>query len=83
MASRLVDIAACLETPVSYFFQGADVSYVPWEETTPGHNDAKLSSTRESVELAVIFAEIDNPALRESILSLVRVLVEKHHAEKT
>lgn len=82
-ASRLVDIAACLDTPVSFFFQGADVSYVPSEETTPGHNGAKLNSTREGVELAAIFAEIENPSLRENILSLVRVLVEQHHAEKT
>ncbi len=80
-AGRLVDIAACLDTPVSFFFQGADVIYVPSEETTTGHNGAKLSSTREGVELAAIFAEIENPSLRENILSLVRVLVEQHHVK--
>ena len=82
-ASRLVDIAACLGTPVSFFFQEAHVSYVPSEEITPGHNGAKLNSTREGVELAAVFAEIDNPSLRVNILSLVRVLAEQHHAEKT
>ena len=82
-ASRLADIAACLDISVSFFFQGADVSYVPSEETTSGHDGAKLSSTREGAELAAVFAEIDNPSLRVNILSLVRVLAEQHHAEKT
>ena len=82
-ASRLADIAACLDISVSFFFQGADVSYVPSEETIPSLDGAKLSSTREGVELAAVFAEIDNPSLRVNILSLVRVLAEQHHAEKT
>jgi transcriptional regulator with XRE-family HTH domain len=81
-ASRLAEIAACLDTPVSFFFQGADVGDAPPEETTRGCDGAERSIIREGVELAGLFAEIDDPSLRKKIISLVRVLAEHRHAEK-
>lgn len=82
-AGRLLDIAACLNMPVSFFFQGADASYVPPEETTRGHDAGGLRITREGIELAGLFAEIDDPSMRKKILSLVRVLAEHYNADKT
>ena len=61
--SRLVDIAACLDTSASLFLQGAE-----------DYDASELSITHEGIELATIFAKIGDPSLRKQVVSYVRVL---------
>jgi len=77
-ASRLQAIASVLETPVSYFFEGA-----PGETPADGFAEDSqtafvvdfLSST-EGLLLNRAFARIGDPKVRRRIIDLVRTLAD-------
>lgn len=80
-ARRLLDLAECLNVPISFFFpkDGAD-SFSLDRLAEPIGTTAQLGVTSEAVELAQLFSEITEPDLRKKIVSLVRVLSEHHQA---
>ena len=80
-ARRLLDLAECLNVPISFFFpkDGAD-SFSLDRSAEPIGTTAQLGVTSEAVELAQLFSEITEPDLRKKIVSLVRVLSEHHQA---
>ncbi|HYE45357.1 MAG TPA: helix-turn-helix domain-containing protein [Caulobacter sp.] len=78
-ASKLYQIAATLQTPVDYFFDGlAD----PAAETPVGEtgfdraiNDFLMS--QEGLEMAALFVRIEKPALRRQLVQLMRAMVDQ------
>ena len=78
-ASRLLDIAKCLNVPISFFFPKDEAGSLSLDRPAePFGATAQLAVTPEAVELVQLFAEIIDPDLRKKIVSLVRVLSEQH-----
>lgn len=72
-ASKLYDIAALLQVPVGYFFEGLDASDA---SALPPEVEARLSAflaSPEGLDLAEVFPRIDAPA-RRHLLGLARAL---------
>ena len=65
-ASRLQQIAGVLQVPVSYFFRQEDADDGDAMET--------VTATREGLQMAVAFAKIKDPAVRKSVLRMVKTL---------
>ncbi len=80
-ASRLQQISSILQTPVSFFFDGA-----------PGHDSARAGgfaeggsqdytidflSTNEGIQLNKAFARIKDPKVRKKIVDLVKSLADE------
>jgi transcriptional regulator with XRE-family HTH domain len=75
-ASRLFELAAVLDVPVSYFFQGLttqNTSAVAEAEQPYLHD---ILATPEGAQLMTLFGKIESPKLRRRIIELVRVLAE-------
>ncbi|NBB14591.1 helix-turn-helix domain-containing protein [Caulobacter sp. SLTY] len=78
-ASKLYQVAAYLQTPVDYFFDGlAD----PTAQATAGEtgfdraiNDFLMSP--EGLEMAALFVRIEKPALRRQLVQLMRAMVDE------
>jgi transcriptional regulator with XRE-family HTH domain len=64
-ASRLQQIAKCLDVPVATLFEDA-------AETAKQPQDMLLLSTPGAVTLLKAFAEIENDELRRNVLAIVR-----------
>ena len=80
-ASRLLDIAKCLNVPISFFFPKDEADSMSLDRSAePTGATAQLAVTPEAVELVQLFAEIADPDLRKKIVSLVRVLSQQHQA---
>ena len=73
--SRLWDIAAALEMPVSRFFDGL-TARGGVAEPRDGYVDDALA-TPEGTQLIALFASIKNAKLRRKVLDLVRTLAEE------
>ncbi|MGA0603341.1 helix-turn-helix domain-containing protein [Caulobacter sp. KR2-114] len=78
-ASKLYEIAASLQTPVAYFFEGlADPSAI--EGGGDGVSSEQLVHdflmTTEGLELAALFPRLKRGRLRRRLLDLVRAIVE-------
>ena len=80
-ASRLLEIAECLNVPISYFFPESEADSLLLNRPAESIDDtAQHEVTPEVMELVQFFAEITDPGLRKKIVSLVRVLSEQHLA---
>jgi transcriptional regulator with XRE-family HTH domain len=79
-ASKLYEIAAALQTPVAYFFEGLADPSVPAEaDSADGSHETRVHDflmTGEGLELATLFPRLRRGALRRRILDLVRAIVE-------
>jgi transcriptional regulator with XRE-family HTH domain len=77
-ASKLYQIAATLQTPVSYFFDGLADPTTRGSDADSGFdraiNDFLMSP--EGLELAALFVQIEKPALRRQLVQLMRAMVE-------
>jgi transcriptional regulator with XRE-family HTH domain len=78
-ASKLYEIAASLQTPVGYFFEGlADPSALDGD--VEGVSSEQLVHdflmTTEGLELAALFPRLKRGRLRRRLLDLVRAIVE-------
>ena len=76
-ASRLLDIAECLDVPISFFFPESEAGSSSLDST------AQLGVTPEAMEFVQLFAKITDPDLRKKIVSLVRVMSEQYHSLDT
>ncbi len=80
-ASRLRDIAQCLNVPISFFFPRCEEDSSSLDRLAkPVGATPQLGVTAEAIELVQLFSEITDPDLRKTIVSLVRVLSEHHKA---
>ncbi|GAA4521512.1 helix-turn-helix transcriptional regulator [Chelativorans composti] len=84
-ASRLQAIASVLNTPVSFFFEGAPEGVderMPKaaEEGTPYVAD--FLNTSEGIQLNRAFARISDPKVRRKILELVKALAAEPSSEE-
>ena len=78
-ASKLYDIAATLQTQISYFFEGlADPAAVQEGEVAPGAEQfvQDFLMTPEGLELAGLFPKITRARVRRRVLDLVRSMAE-------
>ena len=83
-ASRLVDIAKCLDTPVSFFFPKDEADSLSLDRSAePIDASAQLAITPEAVKLVRLFSEITDPDLRKNIVSLVTILSEQKQNSDT
>ncbi|MBB3952227.1 helix-turn-helix domain-containing protein [Aureimonas jatrophae] len=84
-ASRLQKIAEVLNTPVSYFFEGAPGD----DEKADGLREPSadyivdMLSTGESMQITRAFSRIRNPKIRRRLLDLVRSLADADHDDET
>jgi transcriptional regulator with XRE-family HTH domain len=80
-ASKLYEIAAALQTPVAFFFEGlADPALVNGGAEAVGGDQFvhEFLMTAEGLELAGLFPRLRRGPLRRRILDLVRAIVEDH-----
>ncbi len=72
-ASRLQAIATTFEVPVSFFFEGSDVS--DEAEPTPLPNDfTQFLSSPEALALNSAFTKIHDPNVRRKLVALIKSL---------
>ncbi len=86
-ASKLYEIAASLQTPVGYFFEGlADPSIAVNGNGHEGSSEQMVHDflmTTEGLELASLFPRLKRGRLRRRLLDLVRAIVEDDETEDT
>jgi len=68
-AGRLFEIAAKLNTPVAYFFQGV--------EDMPEDDEPATAGSRVNIELVRSFGLIDDSLVRSALLGLIRDLARR------
>ena len=69
-ASRLMQIAEALEVPIHAFFEGAG------SETPETHSPIKFVGDQQALRLVRAFADIEDAALRRSVVNLVEGIAE-------
>jgi transcriptional regulator with XRE-family HTH domain len=85
-ASKLYEIAAALQTPVAYFFEGlADPADLSSSSIAPDGSSEQVVHdflmTTEGLELAGLFPRLRRGRLRRRFLDLVRAIVEEDSGE--
>lgn len=78
-ASRLFEIGAALNVPVSYFYEGLTSARGPGVgegANTDADAIAETLATPEGVQLVTLFHAIRSPRLRRRVVDLVRVLAD-------
>lgn len=81
-AGRLFEIAAVLDAPIAYFFEGSDV---PSLRETPGFaedpDEARLTVLSDEIlQLIEAFQKIEDASLRGSLLATVRAAASAFEA---
>lgn len=80
-ASRLFDIAAAMDVPLSHFFEGLSHNQAGGSGgvSEGGRGDLvyDILATPDGMELLTLYGSIRNPRLRRRIIELVRVLAEE------
>ena len=82
-ASRLFAVAAVLEKPVGYFFEGLHSetrSASVAEERTPFMDE--ILSTPEGVQLIALFSTIKNAQVRRHVVALVRAVADEAQGQQ-
>jgi transcriptional regulator with XRE-family HTH domain len=82
-ASKLYEIAASLQTPVGYFFEGLADPATAVEGGSGGSEQLvhDFLMTTEGLELAALFPRLKRGRLRRRLLDLVRAIVEDDGTE--
>lgn len=76
-ASRLHQIAVCLQVPITYFFEGAEQpenGSVP-ASTTQSHL-ADLLTDAATIRLLRAFAQIDDPHVKQRAVTVIEAIAE-------
>ncbi len=73
--SRLWDISAILEVPVSYFFEGLPS---PSKGASPRAKEPEAPLTRRSLQLAKEIDAIDDETVKLQVLRLVRAITKSY-----
>jgi len=82
-ASRLFDIAAALDVPISNFFDGLS----PMRAQGVSENASEsfvhdVLATPEGLQLVSLFAAIESPRVRKRVVELVRAIAEENVSAK-
>jgi|WetSurMetagenome_2_1015567.scaffolds.fasta_scaffold130600_2 transcriptional regulator with XRE-family HTH domain len=81
-ASKLFAIAAALEAPINYFFEGLDGEPSSTEAPpSPERTIHAFLQTPEGIELAQAFPRIGRGPLRRRVLELVRAAVDEDRSD--
>ncbi|MGB7432137.1 MAG: helix-turn-helix domain-containing protein [Ahrensia sp.] len=85
-ASRLQNIAAVLNVPVSFFFEDApngdaDAGAGGLEEASSSNYVVNFLSSSEGLQLNRAFVKIQDPKVRRKIVDLVRTLADEDPAD--
>ena len=84
-ASKLYEIAAALQAPITYFFDGlADPSASLGNGAQAGTEERSVHNflmTTEGLELAKLFPEIPRGAVRKRVLDLLRAMTNGDAAD--
>ena len=72
-SSRLFRMAASLDVPVSYFFEGAETK-LPGFNAAPDVIDGDTYEKQETQELVEAYYRIADPRIRKKVLGLARLL---------
>ncbi len=82
-ASKLYEIAASLQTPVGYFFEGLADPSKTVDGSTGGSEQVvhDFLMTSEGLELAALFPRLRRGRLRRRLLDLIRAIVEDDGSE--
>jgi len=72
-SSRLFRMAAALDVPVSYFFEGAETKLPGYQESVEAI-DADTFAKPETQELVEAYYRISDPRVRKKVLGLARLL---------
>lgn len=83
-ASRLFDIAAALDVPISAFFDGLSPTRAPGgvSENPSESFVHDVLATPEGLQLVSLFAAIESPRVRKRVVELVRAIAEENAAPK-
>lgn len=83
-ASRLFDIAAALDVPISAFFDGLSPMRAPGgvSENASESFVHDVLATPEGLQLVSLFAAIESPRVRKRVVELVRAIAEENAAPK-
>ena len=79
-AGRLKEISRVLQVPIAYFFADAD------EEVGSGARPVtamKLTAVPGATDLLMAYARLDSPALRKSVVTMVRSLARSQGLDPT
>ena len=81
-AGRLYEIAKVLETSIAYFYQGISESDAREAGVSEGEGSVYAGEIdRDTLDLVAVFQSIPDPALRQSILAMVRNAAESFSSE--
>jgi transcriptional regulator with XRE-family HTH domain len=76
-ASRLFDISAALEVPVSNFFEGLSPARSGGVAEVADGFVHDVLATPEGLQLVALFSAIDSPRVRRRVVELVRAIAEE------
>lgn len=79
-ASRLFDIAASLDMPISTFFDGLTPARAPGG-VAENEGDSfiyDVLATPEGLQLVTLFSAIESPKVRKRVVELVRAIAEEN-----
>jgi transcriptional regulator with XRE-family HTH domain len=83
-ASKLYEIAKCLDVPISWFFEGLSD---PMAACVEGHVEKpfahSLLSIMEGVDLANLFPKLKDRKVRRRVVDLVRAMVEDESEDQS
>lgn len=79
-ASRLFDIAASLDMPVSSFFEGLTPARASGVAENEGGDSFiyDVLATPEGLQLVTLFSAIESPKVRKRVVELVRAIAEEN-----
>lgn len=81
-ASRLFDIAAALDVPISNFFEGLTSARVGGVAEAPAASFVHdVLATPEGLQLMSLFSAIESPKVKKRVVELVRAIVEQGQGE--
>jgi len=75
-AGRLYELASTLDVPVSYFFDSFD-------EESPAAAPKHGGTNRSAIEIAQNFSEIQDPTVKSTLSSLVKMLAQHERERKS
>jgi transcriptional regulator with XRE-family HTH domain len=76
-ASRLFDIAAALEVPISNFFEGLAAGRAAGVADEAESFVHDMLATPEGLQLVALFSAIDSQRVRRRVVELVRAIAEE------
>ncbi len=78
--SRLFEVAAALDTPIAYFFEGLCASQSAHVRAHVDPSVAAMLETREGRQMVTFFTSIESRQIRQRVVEITRVLSQENVA---